>query len=75
VEDFVGSMGEFEKLDWCCVTWASGGAAQMDGYKSFKAYLSHVAEKSAKVEKDVWNLGYREFFGYLLVNEEQGFTG
>jgi hypothetical protein len=75
VEDFAGSMEEFETLDWCCVTWASGGAVQMDGYKSFKAYLSHVAEKSAKAEKDVWNLGYREFFGYLLVNEEQSVAG
>ncbi|KAF2030624.1 hypothetical protein EK21DRAFT_88747 [Setomelanomma holmii] len=69
VENFAGSMEEFNKLDWCCLTWASGGAVQMDGYKSFKAYLSYVAEKSAKVEKDIWNLGYKEFFGHTLVEE------
>jgi hypothetical protein len=70
VQDFSGSMEEFEALDWCCLTWASGGAVQMDGYSSFGKYLKHVAESSRKIEKDCWNFGYLEFWGYLLVGKE-----
>ncbi|KAH7070463.1 hypothetical protein BKA63DRAFT_518477 [Paraphoma chrysanthemicola] len=71
VEDFAGSMEEFNKMEWCCVTWASGGAAEMTGFKNFKAYLSHVAESSKRVEKDLWNVEYDEFFGYLLVKGDK----
>jgi len=70
-QDFAGSLEEFEEMDWCLVTWASGGAAQMDGHSSFTAYLRHVAEHSKVVEKDLWNLGYNEFFGYMLVAGEE----
>jgi hypothetical protein len=67
VESFAGSMEAFEKLDWCCVTWASGGAASMHGYKSFKAYLWDVTESSGKSDKkDLWNFEYDEFFGDML---------
>jgi hypothetical protein len=52
VQDFAGSMEEFEALEWCCLTWASGGSVQMDGYSSFRKYLKHVAESSRKREKD-----------------------
>lgn len=70
-EDFAGSLEDFNKMEWCCVTWASGGAAEMSGFKSFKAYLSHVAESSKKVERDLWNIEYDEFFGYLLVKDDK----
>ncbi|KAF2131232.1 hypothetical protein P153DRAFT_337627 [Dothidotthia symphoricarpi CBS 119687] len=68
VNDFAGSMEEFNKLEWCCLTWASGGAVQMDGYKSFKAYLRHVAESSGTLDKDLWHSGSGEFFGYSMVD-------
>jgi hypothetical protein len=68
VRDFAGSMQEFEKLDWCCVLWSE----QMEAFKSFKAYLRHVAEWSGRSDddRDLWNLGYREFFGYMLVDQK-----
>jgi hypothetical protein len=65
VEDFAGSVQAFMEMEWCLVTWAM----QMDGHSSFTAYLSHVAEHSKQVEKDCWNMGYGEFFGYMLVDK------
>jgi len=74
VEDFAASMQEWEQLEWCCFTWASDGGAAMDGYKSFKAYLEHVAQGSGRKEseKDCWNLGYMDFFGDMLRGEDGG---
>lgn len=71
VQDFAGSVEAFEEMDWCVVTWASGGAAQMDGHSSFTAYLRHVGEHSTVVEKDCWNLGYNEFVGYMFVDKAE----
>jgi hypothetical protein len=71
VQDFAGSVEVFEEMDWCLVTWASGGAAQMDGHSSFTAYLRHVAEHSKVMEKDCWNLGYSEFVGYRFVEKAE----
>jgi hypothetical protein len=47
----------------------SGEAAFMEAFKDFKAYLRHVAEKSRRQKSygDLWNLRYRDFFGYTLV--------
>jgi hypothetical protein len=69
VKDFAGGMEEFEKLDWCCVLRQD---AETEAFKSFKAYLRHVADRSGRSEndKDLWNLGYQEFFGYMLVDEK-----
>jgi hypothetical protein len=64
VDDFAGSMEEFNKLEWCCLTWAR----EMKGHKSFKAYLRHVAESSGKLDKDLWHLGWDDFFGYIMVD-------
>lgn len=49
IDDFAGSRDEWDKLDWGCVSWACGGSAQLDCFKSFKAWL----EDSAWVAKYV----------------------
>jgi hypothetical protein len=49
IKDFAGSMEEFEKLDWCAMTWAAGGAATQHTYPSFKAFLVEKAEDSSTV--------------------------
>ena len=46
VTSWAGSVREFENLEWCVMTWASGGAVDMRAYPSFKAYLVHKAEAS-----------------------------
>ncbi|PMD18443.1 hypothetical protein NA56DRAFT_751393 [Hyaloscypha hepaticicola] len=46
VTSWAGSVREFENLEWCVMTWASGGAADMRAYPSFKAYLVYKAEAS-----------------------------
>ncbi|KAG9596186.1 hypothetical protein KCV04_g3065, partial [Aureobasidium melanogenum] len=43
IDDFAGSQDEWEKLDWGCVSWACGGSAQLDCFKSFKAWLEDSA--------------------------------
>ncbi|KAG9912497.1 hypothetical protein KCU94_g46, partial [Aureobasidium melanogenum] len=43
IDDFAGSRDEWEKLDWGCVSWACGGSAQLDCFKSFKAWLEDSA--------------------------------
>ncbi|KAI4846564.1 hypothetical protein E4T44_04991 [Aureobasidium sp. EXF-8845] len=43
VNDFAGSWHEWENLEWNCVTWASGGSACLNQYKSFKAWLETAA--------------------------------
>jgi len=45
---WAGSVGGFEKLEWCVITWASGGAVDMRAYPSFKAFLVSKAEASAE---------------------------
>jgi hypothetical protein len=46
VTSWAGSVREFENLEWCVMTWASGGAVDMRAYPSFKAYLVYKAEAS-----------------------------
>lgn len=43
---WAGSVREFENLEWCVLTWASGGAAHMEAYPSFKAFLVSKAQAS-----------------------------
>ncbi|KAI4744860.1 hypothetical protein E4T50_04740 [Aureobasidium sp. EXF-12298] len=54
IDDFAGSRDEWEKLDWGCVSWACGGSAQLDCFKSFKAWLedSAWAAKYEGIEDD-----------------------
>lgn len=47
VTAWAGSLGEFENLEWCVITWASGGAVDMQTYPSFKAFLVNKVEASA----------------------------
>jgi hypothetical protein len=65
ISDFAGSEQQWEKMEWACVTWASGGTAAMYVHPSFKAYLEDVvvhgttedeAEKKAKrtFQSGVW---------------------
>jgi hypothetical protein len=44
---WAGSLGEFENLEWCVMTWVSGGVVDMQAYPSFKAFLVNKAEASA----------------------------
>jgi hypothetical protein len=46
VTSWASSVREFENLEWCVMTWASGGAVDMRAYPSFKAYLVYKAEAS-----------------------------
>jgi hypothetical protein len=46
IEAFAGSKEEFNRLKWCCVTWASGGYATMASYMSFARYLEVVTASS-----------------------------
>lgn len=55
VTSWAGSITEFENLEWCVMTWASGGAADMRAYPSFKAYLVYKAEASESEDSDVDN--------------------
>jgi hypothetical protein len=55
VMSWAGSLREFENLEWCVITWASGGAADMRAYSSFKAYLVYKAEASESEGSDVNN--------------------
>jgi len=47
IKSWAGSVEEFENLEWCVVTWASGGSAVMQVYPSFKAFLVKKAQDSA----------------------------
>lgn len=69
MESFAGSVEEFKKLDWGCLTWAAGGSASMYCYPSFKAYLMSVAEEGANYDEDI--LRDRKFIGYYLKKEEE----
>jgi len=42
IEKFAGSKETFEKLEWCCVKWAAGGSATMDGYAGFGRYIEDL---------------------------------
>ena len=48
VTSWAGSVGEFENLEWCVMTWASGGSVDMRAYPSFKAFLVNKAQDSAE---------------------------
>jgi hypothetical protein len=65
VQDFAGSMDDFAKMDWCCVTMMD---TEMRTHSSFKAYLRAVAESSRQLPKDCWNIEYEDFFAYRLVD-------
>lgn len=69
VQGFAGSMEQFEEIDWCVVDWDTAPAQR--AWRSFGAYLGHVAEEGKAAEKDCWNKRYDEFFGYLLVDGSQ----
>lgn len=52
IETFAGSRKAFEQLDWACVNWTSGGAADFTSYPSFGRYLEiRVAEGLKSKEK------------------------
>jgi hypothetical protein len=55
VTSWAGSVREFENLEWCVMTWASGGAVDMRAYPSFKAYLVYKAEASESEDLDIDN--------------------
>jgi hypothetical protein len=63
VEDFAGSMDEFEKLSWCCVEVKD---SEMETHSSFEAYLRSVAEKGKEKPEDCWNMSYDKFFSTCL---------
>jgi hypothetical protein len=46
MEAFAGSKDEFEKLEWCCVMWSSGGSASLSAYASFRHYLLYLVQES-----------------------------
>lgn len=46
IESFAGSREEFDKLEWCCVRWASGGAAQLTAWKHFGQYVEDTAQEA-----------------------------
>jgi hypothetical protein len=46
ITSWAGSVGEFERLEWCVLTWASGGAAHMEAYLSFKVFLVNKVQAS-----------------------------
>jgi tetratricopeptide (TPR) repeat protein len=52
IVDFAGSEDEWERLEWACVTWASGGTAAMFIYPGFTAYLQDVVVKG-RIEAEV----------------------
>ncbi|KAH0360751.1 hypothetical protein KCU65_g9189, partial [Aureobasidium melanogenum] len=52
VDDFAGSWDEYNKLDWGCVYWASGGAVQLECFKSFKAWLEDAAWDAKNAGRD-----------------------
>ncbi|KAG9950679.1 hypothetical protein KCU85_g3371, partial [Aureobasidium melanogenum] len=52
VYDFADSWDEYDKLDWGCVYWASGGAIQLDLFKSFKAWLENAAWNAKNAGRD-----------------------
>ncbi|KAK5171241.1 uncharacterized protein LTR77_004385 [Saxophila tyrrhenica] len=47
---FAGSRDAFDKLEWCCARWSSGGAAVMTSYASFRRYLEVVVTDSMEVK-------------------------
>lgn len=52
MKSWAGSVEEFKKLDWCVMTWASGGAASMEFFPSFKGFLVHKAESSSEENRE-----------------------
>ncbi|PGH04609.1 hypothetical protein GX51_03442 [Blastomyces parvus] len=62
MESFAGSRENFMKLEWCLVTWASGGVASMKSYPSFAAYTRENVEASSTSVND--ELQPETFFGY-----------
>ncbi|KLJ09396.1 hypothetical protein EMPG_15166 [Blastomyces silverae] len=62
MQSFAGSMENFMKLEWCLVTWSSGGVASMRSYPSFTAYTREKVEGSSRSVND--ELRPEMFFGY-----------
>jgi hypothetical protein len=48
IEGFVGSWEAFQEIEWCCIKWAAGGAAMMQGYAGFRRYSEHLVKDSAE---------------------------
>jgi hypothetical protein len=46
IERFVGIKEAFEKMEWCCVKWTSGGGAVMHGHAGFRRYIEDLVEDS-----------------------------
>jgi hypothetical protein len=63
-EEFAGSLDAFWQLEWCCLTWASGGSALMLAYPSFKKYLQSVLWEAGRSEEDL--VERRGFWGYAF---------
>lgn len=54
---FVGSKEAFEKMEWCCVKWSAGGAADMSGHAGFRRYIEDLVEDSME---ENWESNCRE---------------
>ena len=52
IDDFAGSWQEWENMEWFCCSWACGGSAQLDSYKSFKAWLENEAWDAKNVGRE-----------------------
>jgi hypothetical protein len=57
IEGFVGSKEAFEKMEWCCVKWSAGGAADMSGHAGFRRYIEDLVEDSME---ENWESDCRE---------------
>ncbi|KKZ63648.1 hypothetical protein EMCG_02089 [[Emmonsia] crescens] len=62
METFAGGIEGFMRLEWCLVTWASGGAVSMMSYPSFTAYTRQKVKRSSTGVNDGLRPG--RFFGY-----------
>ena len=48
MREFAGSRKEFEAVEWACVRWSAGGAANLQCYPSFRAYLEDLVESGSE---------------------------
>lgn len=49
IEKCVGSLDEFETMEWCVMTWVNGGIMSMEEFPTFKAFLVSKVEKSSVI--------------------------
>lgn len=57
IDDFAGSWDEWENLKWGCCSWACGGSAQLDSFKSFRAWLENEAWDAKNVGRATESVG------------------